>query len=147
MLVKNIGSKIIGFGKLMILPGDSALLPAEYSEKHPVVGYYLQKGYLEACGKAAAPVKAKVPDPVKAKVPPEPINPEEPEPELPPESELPDAIAVESADPEPAPVRKAFADMDFDELKAEARTLGVKFSIKDSREILLEKLSEYIPAE
>ena len=46
LTVKNTSPKIIGFGIEHILPGEVKTLPEAYSEAHPTIKFYLDRGWL-----------------------------------------------------------------------------------------------------
>ena len=46
LTVKNTSPKIIGFGIEHILPGEVKTLPEVYSETHPTIKFYLDRGWL-----------------------------------------------------------------------------------------------------
>ena len=46
LTVKNISTKIIGFGIEHILPDQTVTLPKEYNENHPTIKFYLDRGWL-----------------------------------------------------------------------------------------------------
>ena len=52
MYIKVTGSKIIGFGKVGVLPNEIAKIPAEY-ENHPMIDFYIQQGFIEKVDKPA----------------------------------------------------------------------------------------------
>jgi len=54
MNYKNATTKPIGFGKDAILPDESAPLPPGYGPSHPVVKFYIAKGWLVPDNQAAA---------------------------------------------------------------------------------------------
>lgn len=45
MRVTNKYSSHIGLGELRVLPGETVELPKGYDENHPVVKYYLSRGW------------------------------------------------------------------------------------------------------
>jgi len=47
MTIKNTGKKILGFGKLAILPGEIGVLPEGFDANHPTVAYYIKKKWIE----------------------------------------------------------------------------------------------------
>jgi hypothetical protein len=77
MLVKNTCGKIIGFGRLALLPGVTDTLPSEF-EGSPVVKYYIDTGRIEIV--QAAPEAPKAPEaPVAPEAPETPVAPEVPD--------------------------------------------------------------------
>ena len=46
LTVKNTSPKVIGFGVERILPDEIKTLPKQYSENHPVVKFYIERGWL-----------------------------------------------------------------------------------------------------
>ena len=46
MYVRNKGKKILGFGLMELLPGEADKLPEGYDANHPVVAYFISKGWL-----------------------------------------------------------------------------------------------------
>ena len=50
MIAKNTGSKIVGFGKLALLPGETEALPDGYDNGHPAVRLYLARGWIAEVG-------------------------------------------------------------------------------------------------
>ena len=72
MFVKNIGAKVIGFGSLVLLPGEAGVeLPRGYDENHPVVQFYIEKGFLvvDETKAEAAPVVDEEASPESANAP------------------------------------------------------------------------------
>lgn len=55
MFVKNTGAKVIGFGSMLVLPGETRDLPAGYDKDHPVIKFYIEKGFLEAVAQNETP--------------------------------------------------------------------------------------------
>lgn len=51
MKVRNNYTTHLGLGGLRILPDETAELPKGYGENHPVVKYYISRGWLTAVGK------------------------------------------------------------------------------------------------
>lgn len=51
MKVRNNYTTHLGLGKLRILPDETAELPKGYGENHPVVKYYISRGWLTVAGK------------------------------------------------------------------------------------------------
>lgn len=47
MLIKNTGSKVIGFGKTRLLPGETKELPLGYDSSHPVISFLSDMGFIE----------------------------------------------------------------------------------------------------
>lgn len=60
---RNVSSKAVGFGEVIILPGETKDIPVEY-EKNPVMEYYKQNGILKISGEASA--KEKTPEQIEA---------------------------------------------------------------------------------
>ena len=58
MFVKNSSKKVMGFGKTVILPGESGELPEGFDESHPTVNFYFAKGWLEKAGRENATADA-----------------------------------------------------------------------------------------
>jgi hypothetical protein len=46
MFIKNTSEKILGFDKVAVLPGETGELPDNFNAKHPVVKFYLKKGFI-----------------------------------------------------------------------------------------------------
>jgi len=61
MFIKNLSQKVVGFDKLILLPGEVGELPRGYSESHPIVKLWIAKKMIE---KTTAP-KAEEPKPKK----------------------------------------------------------------------------------
>lgn len=60
---RNVSNKAVGFGEVIILPGETKDIPVEY-EKNPVMEYYKQNGILKISGEATA--KEKTPEQIVA---------------------------------------------------------------------------------
>ena len=60
---RNVSNKAVGFGEVIILPGETKDIPVEY-EKNPVMEYYKQNGILKISGEATA--KEKTPEQIEA---------------------------------------------------------------------------------
>lgn len=56
MKVENKSNKIISFGEVVILPGESKDIPVEY-EKNPVIDFYKRSGMIIVSGKPVIPKK------------------------------------------------------------------------------------------
>ena len=54
MNYKNTTTKPIGFGMTVMLPDEVAPLPPGYSKDHPVVKFYISKGWLVPCDQVVA---------------------------------------------------------------------------------------------
>jgi len=61
MFIKNLSQKVVGFDKLILLPGEVGELPRGYNETHPIVKLWIEKKMIE---KSAAP-KVEAPKPKK----------------------------------------------------------------------------------
>lgn len=46
---RNVSNKAVGFGEVIILPGETKDIPVEY-EKNPVMAYYIKNGILRITG-------------------------------------------------------------------------------------------------
>lgn len=53
---KNVSSKAVGFGEVIILPGEMKDIPVEY-EKNPILEYYKRNGILKISGEATVEEK------------------------------------------------------------------------------------------
>lgn len=60
---KNVSNKAVGFGEVIILPGELKDIPVEY-EKNPVLEYYKRNGILKISGESTA--KEKTPEQIEA---------------------------------------------------------------------------------
>ncbi|WP_320972292.1 hypothetical protein [Enterocloster bolteae] len=60
---KNVSSKAVGFGEVIILPGEMKDIPVEY-EKNPILEYYKRNGILKISGEAT--VEEKTPEQIEA---------------------------------------------------------------------------------
>ena len=58
MKITNISSKVIGLGRIVVLPGTTETVPEEF-EKNPTIELYKEQNLITISGKAAAPAKAK----------------------------------------------------------------------------------------
>ena len=62
MTITNNSAKIIGFGGVSVLPGQSSELPSAYSENHPTIKYFIGRKMIKVLskpeGKADAKAKA-----------------------------------------------------------------------------------------
>lgn len=56
MKFENTSSKIIGLGKVTILPGKTEEIPKEF-EKNPILKFYAEKGMAKITGSASKPTK------------------------------------------------------------------------------------------
>ena len=126
MLYTNNHTKIIGFGTTAILPGETGKLPKGYDEKHPVVAFYISKGYLVK----TSPQDAK------------PANDE--------------AKALTAAQKKAAKAARkkaveesyaVFSKMTLEELQEEAKVFEIEPDEKDTVETLAKKLAEKSHAE
>ena len=61
MQVKNIHRKVIGFGTIYILPGETGELPSGYSAEHPIVKFYFKKKWLAKAAVVAGQANEPVP--------------------------------------------------------------------------------------
>jgi hypothetical protein len=127
MQVRNKTSKNIGFGTgndaLILLPsgaedGDdyksSGTLPKGYGKDHPLVKYYLSKGWIEEVAPKAAPKKEEVEDETEA------------------EDDAEDELALEI---------KAVAGMNQAKLREKATSLGIGWTVKESNVALVDKIT------
>jgi len=126
MVVRNIGAKVIGFGQLVVLPGDIQELPPGYNEKHPVVQFYLEKKFIEAVSSIHATVPATSTGTTVTE---------------------PSAIIETAAENTAAVVEtpkkvKSVNSMTLDELRAYAIELGISIDIKDTKAVLKQKITE-----
>ena len=118
MYVKNTGSKVIGFGSIFIVPGESGELPGEFDKDHPTIKFYIEKGWLTE------------------------IN----EPEEGAVNVNEDAEKAHDPSNEQGS-RKSLSQMNLTELRAEATTLGIEFEETDTKAVLLQKIRENNQAE
>lgn len=58
MKIKNLSNKVIGFGDISVLPGETETIPAAY-EKNPTLEVYKAMKMAEITGKPTAPQKTK----------------------------------------------------------------------------------------
>jgi len=68
MEVTNIGPKVLGFEKMILLPNESGKLPDGFDGNHPSIKFYIGRGWLKTAGpdKTEGPVEADKPeDPVE----------------------------------------------------------------------------------
>ncbi|MCL1866229.1 MAG: DUF5102 domain-containing protein [Oscillospiraceae bacterium] len=72
--VKNTHNTNIGFGTLSLFPEKTETLPEGYNKDHPVVAFYIKKGWITVVGEN----KKKSPVDDKPKDPPAPVTPIEP---------------------------------------------------------------------
>ena len=146
MLVKNNGQKIIGFGSVHILPGETKMLPEGYDESHPTVAYYLLRGYLVKVDASRPPAQdVKVPD-----------NPGVPGSDTGDPNAKTDPGGVELTDEEKAAAAKiaeieakikAVGKMNLEPLRGEAFALGIEWKEEDTKAILVQKITEKLQAE
>lgn len=59
---RNVSSKAVGFGEVIILPGEMKDIPVEY-EKNPILEYYKRNGILKISGEAT--VEEKTPEQIE----------------------------------------------------------------------------------
>lgn len=131
MFVKNTGDKTIGFGTLILLPGDSNELPAGYDQKHPTVKFYIQRGWL-------TPTVTESQTPVVT-------EPTEEERLAAEEQARKDAEAQTAADL--AAKIKALSTLNLEPLRALATELGIEFTPTDTKDVLKQKITEKYQAE
>jgi len=140
MVVRNIGAKVIGFGQLVVLPGDIQELPPGYSEKHPVVRFYLEKKFIEAVASVPAPHPAANTG-VTVK---EYAAASEAVTEASEAIQVPDAAETSTEAPKKV---KSINSMTLDELRAYAAELGISIDSKDTKAVLKEKITTKLQAE
>jgi len=141
MLAHNKGDKIIGFGKFALLPGETGELPQGYSDKHPVVAFYISKGYLVmTTEKAAADLET---DKENAEA--EKLAAEKEKADAEAKAEA-TKLAAEKAETLKATL-EALEGMTIDELKVEADELGVTYANNVGIDTLRKRIAEKYQAE
>jgi hypothetical protein len=116
MKIRNKYTSTIGFGNLTVLPDTVSELPNGFSANHPVIQFYLTKGWIEVAGEetpAPAPSPDKADETAKAEK----------------------TAALEAK-------VKALAKMKLEELQAEADRLAVSFAAEDTKAILVQKITD-----
>jgi hypothetical protein len=53
MKIRNLTTKAIGFGDITVLPDKTGETPKGFGKGHPVVDYYLSRGWIEEVGAAS----------------------------------------------------------------------------------------------
>ena len=117
MRVKNNYTSHIGFGKMAMMPGAIEELPEGFDKNHPVVSFFLKKGWIEEVGEAEEPPKD----------PPKPVDEDGENAEL-----LAKASGVEI---------KAVARLKLAELQDKCADLEIEFDAADTRAILFDKIT------
>jgi len=141
MLAHNKGDKIIGFGKFALLPGETGELPEGYNDKHPVVAFYISKGYLAmTTEKAAEKLETEKADAEAQKLA---AEKEKADAEAKAEAEK---LAAEKAETLKATL-EALEGMSLDELKAEADELEITYAGNIGIDALRKRVAEKYQAE
>ena len=129
MLAKNTGAKVIGFGSLILLPGETHELPEGFDTNHPTVKYYLSKGFImEADGNAEAKSEASEEDRLAAE-----------------EKTKVEAEEIAKQQAKAAEIEqkiKALGAMKLEELQAVATSLEITFTSSDTKSVLAQKITE-----
>lgn len=129
MLVKNTSQKVIGFGTLCLLPGETKELPAGFGENHPVVLFYLKKKYIV---KADSTTSSNDETDTGGDT-------------LTDEQKAAAADAAKKAGI--ASKIKKVAKMNLDPLRKEATALGITFTEDDTVDVLRQKITEKLRIE
>ncbi|MDR2359670.1 MAG: hypothetical protein LBD85_00085 [Oscillospiraceae bacterium] len=115
MKVKNLTTKPIGFGTLVLLPDQTAELPADFGKDHPTTKYYISRKWLSVLSASAS-----------AKV-----NP----------TVAPKDTGKQGDDADEAASEKSLSKMLLDELKAVAVELGIVYDDNVTRKVLIEAIN------
>ena len=127
MFVQNTGAKVIGFGSLVLLPGEAKELPIGFEENHPTIQYYLSKKWI-------APVDGNHLTQDKADALPDTDNTPSPDEEKKAKEDLNKTI-------------KDVAKMNLETLQAKAVELGIDVASSDTRSVLIKKITELLQSE
>jgi len=122
MFVKNTSPKVLGFGKMMLLPDAVDNLPEGFDKSHPTIKFYFARKWLAE----ATPDEAAKPEP-------------QPEPEL-TEAEKAELEALNKADALEKEL-KALKGMNKAQLQTKATELGVEFKEDETNAVLADKIS------
>jgi len=124
MKIKNNYTSHIGFGTVRILPGetlDMGALPDGYDDKHPVIKFYISKGWLGVVGKpAASETDESEADGVEA-----------------------DGVEADGVDGQV----KGLARMTLESLRNKAKDLGIGYVNADTKAVLVERITEKLQGE
>jgi hypothetical protein len=135
MVVQNTGKKCIGFGVIVLPPDGVGTLPEGFGPDHPTVSFYISKKWLTVLAENNTP-------PQTAPVTHPAAPPQDPPPELTEEEK----VAAQKKAEIDAKV-KAFGRLNLEPLRVEATTLGVAWAETDTKNILLQKITEKLQAE
>ncbi len=114
LTVKKISKKVLGFGRLILTPGETGHLPEPYNEAHPTVMKFFSMGWMETVENAP---EAKTATPEKA---PEPASP------------------VTDYDAK----AKELTKMSLKALQEKAKDLGIEYAETDIKATLIQKIIE-----
>jgi hypothetical protein len=136
MFVKNTGPKVIGFGDVILIPGDSGELPDGFDQQHPTVQFYIGKGWITPTLPGAA-----------LSTPQEPPHTEPTEEEKARAEEERLAAEEQSKKDAEAQKIKGLARMSLSQLQDEAKSLGIEFAETDTKAILTQKITDVYQVE
>jgi hypothetical protein len=143
MFAKNTGPKVIGFGSLILAPGESNELPEGFDQRHPTIRFYIEKGWLTppfsgSEQEAAAPQST----PGETTEEEERVERER----LAAEEQARKVAEAQKAE-EFAAKLKALAVMKLVQLQEEAKSLGIEFEESDTKQVLAQKIIDKYQAE
>jgi hypothetical protein len=149
MKIRNKHTSAIGFGSVTVLPDTTGELPREFDANHPVLKYYISRGWVEiADGAPTAPEAAR---PVAVNIaPPAPKVSDEagdagdsapPHAEGSGNEDGKDGDGEKPDDAKKAGAPKSLSRMNLDELRALAEELGLEFTETDTRPTLIDKIT------
>ena len=136
MRVQNLGKKVIGFGSVILPPDAVDTLPVGYGPDHPVIKFYISRGWLKELKGNAQPA------------PPAP-------PPVTPPAELTEEEKAAKAAADAAAAKKAELDakiknigkLNLEPLRGEAFALGIEWTEGDTKAVLVQKITEKLTAE
>ena len=120
MYVNNISKKVLGFGALTLVPGDTLPLPEGFDESHPTIKYLIENKFI-------------VPVDFKSAV----LTDE-------------DVAAAKAKEQKAAQVAgklKEINKMNLDALREEAAKLGAEYTDTDTKDALKKTITEKLQAE
>jgi hypothetical protein len=128
MKIKNTRTSAIGFGSVTILPDTIGELPREFNATHPVLKYYISRGWVEVVDGATAQLEKTQSVAVNI---------------APPSSGQPNTENDVDNDKGDSTKKtdKALNRMSLDELRVLAGELGLEFTENDTRPILIDKIN------
>jgi hypothetical protein len=142
MKIKNKHASAIGFGSVTVLPDAIGELPREFTVNHPMLKYYISRGWVEAVYDTSS--EPETPQPVSVSIEPSGSGESGSEDGVGGNDDNKDSDSGEddkSSEPakntdKPTPI----SQMKLDELRALAGELGLAFTEADTRQTLIDMI-------